>query len=175
MFVSAVLLNTWEKAFRLTELIPAELDYDLEYGKPTEAQWNSYEYLKEYQAEVLQSILSAVLAEYPEWQEDYRYEFENLQEIMPDIAEPGELTGLIRPEHIFFMNVEKEDTAYIGVQFHCSWDPEEGLGVMIHKERVVHIGSRKDIYQNWIAENDRDSREHHDIKSGVKMACNIRF
>lgn len=37
----------------------------------------------------------------------------------------------------------------------ASWDAEHGLGVMLHRDRVVKVGGADTALLEWIAANDR--------------------
>ncbi len=42
---------------------------------------------------------------------------------------------------IHILSYAKDGVAYIGFEFGCNWDEEHGFGILMHKERIVEIGS----------------------------------
>lgn len=174
MFTKKILLERWSEAFGYECNIDVELGGDENVSDARDCHWNALRYLEKYQETVLQVTLQAVYREYPEWREDYGYDEEELDEVMPEIKAPENLLNLLKPYRVNVLNVEKEDTAYYGIEFACSWDEEHGLGVMLHNGRVIEVGEVDSAFLSWIAKNDRDSKAHEDIRSPLKMACNIR-
>ena len=55
---------------------------------------------------------------------------------------------------IIFILTFTDGIAYYGVQFICTWDQEHNLGVMLHKNRIVEIGTEDMAFLSWIAEED---------------------
>lgn len=43
----------------------------------------------------------------------------------------------IRPGSVFVINMAKNGVAYSGIGFRCSWDPEHGFYLGLHKSRVI--------------------------------------
>lgn len=97
-------------------------------------------YLEENQKAILENILSELLVEYPKLQEKYDYSESDKAEFMPDIADISGFASLISPTVIYIFSKYKDDLPYVGVSFSCAWEPEHGLGVIIHKDKVIKIG-----------------------------------
>ncbi len=57
------------------------------------------------------------------------------------------------------MDSDKEDFAYIGFELGCSWDEEHGVGVMMHKDRIVAIGQAETSFDSWITFKDNGTNE----------------
>lgn len=62
---------------------------------------------------------------------------------------------LMLPRRIYILDIEKNNLSYIGFSFLCSWDEEHGYGVMMHKNRVVKMGTEETAFLSWVAEEDK--------------------
>lgn len=175
MSENTIFLKDWADAFGFNGEVPAAAEGCSRTAEQESCLENGLEYLKNSQMQIMEAILTAVFREYPQWREEYIYDSEYQQEQMPEIEQKKELLKLIMPKQIHLLNVQKENLPYFGVEFTCTWDEEQGLGVMMYKDRVISVGEGAEACRRWIAENDRDSKEFEEIKSQKKMACNIRF
>lgn len=110
---------------------------------------NAYNYLMEFQDLIQEQILNALKNEYGGLKEMYGAS-------MPDIADVQQFRKLIGLSAVHLLNVSKDDTAYVGYEFGCTWDEEYGLGVMTHKDRIIEIGDASTAFLTWIADKDRD-------------------
>ena len=114
----------------------------------------AFNYLIENQAEIKESILNALFAEYPNLQELYGYDPEEKEEYMPEVFKIEDFKNLIGIANIHLMNVEKNGVGYVGFEFGCSWDYEHGLGIMTHKNRIIKIGGGDSAFLTWVAKED---------------------
>ena len=73
---------------------------------------------------------------------------------MPDISGPADLTKLIGFSGVHFHRTAKAGVSYEGIHLDCTWDDEHGLGVMMHKNRVVKFGGGDTAMLEWIAGAD---------------------
>ena len=55
---------------------------------------------------------------------------------------------------IHILDIQKNGLCYIGFQFDCKWDAEQGLGFMTHENRVVKMGGADCSFMSWIADED---------------------
>jgi hypothetical protein len=115
---------------------------------------NGIEYLQSNQTTILESILSELLNKYPKLQEIYDYPEDEKQDFMPNISQIKDFEDLLSPYSIYITSVFKDGIPYIGYMFSCSWDPEHGLGVMSHKNRIIEIGGADTAFSTWSAEED---------------------
>lgn len=76
------------------------------------------------------------------------------KEFMPDVENIEQFKKLIGLSQIHIMNVNKDNIAYVGYEFGCSWDDEHGIGFMTHKDRVIDFGSADISFLTWAAEKD---------------------
>lgn len=117
-------------------------------------QVNAYKFLQEHQSEIQESILNALLIAYKKLQIEYGYEEDN--EDMPAITAASEFKKYIGLSTIHLFSNCKDNIAYVGYEFGCSWDVEHGLGILTHKERVIEIGAADTAFDTWLAEKDID-------------------
>ena len=115
---------------------------------------NAYNFLTQYQDKIKDAILASLLTQYKDLQEQYGYDPEEAASIMPDVNNISQFKSLIGLSTVHLLNVSKDDTAYVGYQFGCTWDDEHGLGVMTHKDRVIEIGGADTSFLTWVAERD---------------------
>lgn len=142
--VKTITLEKWQSFFCEEE---AEIGYEIltKIGDITEIETkkhkNGLNFLKNNQMQVLEAILGELLKQYPEMQSRYNYSEADKAEFMPDIINIKGFAGLLSPTAIYIFSEYQEDMPYIGVSFHCMWEQEHGLGVLICKDRVVQISS----------------------------------
>ncbi|GIM54882.1 DUF6985 domain-containing protein [Capnocytophaga cynodegmi] len=142
--VKTITLEKWQSFFCEEE---AEIGYEIltKIGNITERETkkhkNGLDFLKNNQMQVLEAILSELLKQYPEMQNRYRYSEADKADFMPNITNIKGFTELLSPTFIYVFSEYQEDIPYIGISFHCMWEQEHGLGVLICKDRVVQISS----------------------------------
>lgn len=115
---------------------------------------NAYDYLTTNSEEVCKSILTKLLTEYKTLQVDYGYDEDETREVMPNILNIEEFKKIIGLSQIHILNVSKDNIAYVGYQFDCTWDEEHGLGFMTHKNRITAFGGADVSFLTWVAKND---------------------
>jgi glutamine amidotransferase-like uncharacterized protein len=142
-----------EKSDGLVKLIVGG-DMVLDNPEVTQVHVEAYNYLVQNQEGIRDAILTALLAQYKELQEDYGYYDEDAASVMPDVNDVSQFKSLIGLSTVHLMNVSKDGTAYIGYEFGCSWDDEHGLGFMTHKDRVIKIGGADTSFLTWVAKED---------------------
>lgn len=115
---------------------------------------NAYQYLTSHSAQIQDSILQRLFSEYSNLQAEYGYDEDEAKEFMPDINNIDQFKKLIGLSEIHIMNVSKENIAYVGYQFGCTWDDEHGIGFMTHKHRIIDFGGADTSFLTWVAEED---------------------
>jgi hypothetical protein len=123
---------------------------------PTTAQEAAFTYLLKNQNAVRDAFLKSLLPYYAKRRKQYLEEYgvEEIDAVMPDVKKPEDFKKLMGVNIIHFHKVELCGTAYVGFGFGCSWEYEEGLGVVMHKDRVIEIGGATDAFDGYIAEDD---------------------
>lgn len=154
MWNGKIHLDCWSNFFEGKNDIDLNIGGDSKTEKLEQIHKNGYEYVISNQEELLNSILNELLKQYSTMQEEYGYDEEELEEIMPNVNQILDFKKLIEPKRIYILNVENEDIPYIGFHFLCSWDEEHDLGVMMHKDRIIKMGGADTAFLSWIAKND---------------------
>jgi hypothetical protein len=116
---------------------------------PSPAQGVAYTFQLDNSPRIVESILTALLPHYQKMRPKYRdflgAEFESL---MPAVRSASDLASHIDLRQVYIHSWTKEGCAYVGWLFGCTWDAEHGLGAMLHRDRVVEIGSA-DVSFAW--------------------------
>lgn len=80
------------------------------------------------------------------------YDAKELNQFMPIVSSNVDFQKLISLRLIYVYALRKDGFPYVGFKFETSWDPEHGLGVLAHENRVVEIGGEDTAMLLWIAE-----------------------
>ena len=120
------------------------------------AHLRSYHFLLKEQDKIQANILAALFSWYPSLREEFEGQDEAVMATVPPVQDSGAFKNMISLNAIHFHHVFKDDYAYTGYEFTCSWDEEHGLGVMMHNDRVVELGGADCSFLEWIAERDLD-------------------
>lgn len=161
-------LEYWQQKFNIDLPIKFNIGGEVAVDEIGMHHVNACEYIIQNQEEVLQAIVDAIYDNYREWQVLYgcdEMSKEERAEFMPDIDSKKELMSLILPISVIILDIEKDGIAYYGVQFTCAWDEEHNLGVMLHKNRIVEVGTDDVAFLSWIAEKDYENILEEDEKS----------
>jgi hypothetical protein len=97
------------------------------------AHVNAIKYTLENQRKIQQKIIQSILKSRPK---------QNKESLKNNIE--------LKAVHI--IDVQKDDMAFAGYEFRCSWDKEHGLGVMTHKDKVISLGGADRSFLTWVAE-----------------------
>ena len=114
------------------------------------------EWLLSNEPRISEAVKAAIFAAYPGLRDEYGYSEEELAEFMPELTSSEGLKKLIGLTAIHIHQVAKDGIPYVGFELGCSWDPEHGVGLMMHDTRVVDLGGADSAILLWIAEQDRD-------------------
>ncbi|MHB8131598.1 MAG: DUF6985 domain-containing protein [Mobilitalea sp.] len=154
----------WEGSIQLDEwkfYFGTNLDVKLNVGgdnivdKITEIHENAFNYFVAHQSNIIDLVINEVYLNYHSWQEKYEYDEDEKLSLMPNLTCIEDLKKLINPRKIYIMDIETDNIAYCGIEFQCLWDKEHGLGVMIHKSRIVKVGGADTAFMTWIAAEDK--------------------
>jgi len=132
---------------------------DFERNMPSIEQLAAYDYLLEHQIAIRDAILNEFFKVYPEWRVAYGYPDDRVEEFMPTLENPFDLSKIIALSYIVIHSIAKNGIAYRGFGFECTWDPEHGAGALTHRNRVVEVGLDESAYMEFAAENDRDQNK----------------
>lgn len=123
----------------------------------SQAQFNAIKFLKENSELVRDSLLNGLLADYPNVKEIY-------EDLMPEIKTIADYKNNLGVAFLHIMDSEKYNHAYIGFELGCSWDDEHGVGVMMHKDKVVKIGLAEESFNHWNCYHDNGTTEYEQMK-----------
>src|SRR5262249_23284593 len=114
---------------------------------PTAAQGAVVRYLLDHDKPLADVTLDYLMRETPWWDAlDYEDEIETL----------SQLRDRIHLEFIFVHAVVRDGAGYMGFGFSCDWEREHGLGVLLHRERVVALGGEDVAFAEWIVSDDAE-------------------
>ena len=69
-----------------------------------------------------------------------------LEKYLPKPTNPENLKAFINPGVIHIQNKKECKEGTLGIEFDCTWDIENGLGVMIENWKVVITGVAETAY-----------------------------
>jgi hypothetical protein len=125
---------------------------------PTEAQIAAYRWLLEHEAEVAAAVLNAIFAEYPRFRAEFLDAYEegdpDAEATVPPLERPEQLKSMMGLYAVYILPIPREGVGYVGFQFGCDWEEEHGLGVLLHKARIVEIGQAPTAFDGNRAEED---------------------
>ena len=154
-YEGTISLNVWhEYNFNKNKEYHLDIGGDMVEDSPviSDEHVAAYDYMIGHQKEIQDAILSAILNEYPKIIESYRFDQDDA--ILPIIHSNDDLKKNISLASVHIMNVYKDEIAYVGFEFICSWDGEHGLGLMTYKNQIVEFGGADTSFLSWVAERD---------------------
>jgi hypothetical protein len=120
------------------------------------------------QKAIRDAVLCAIFTAYPDWRDEYGYEEDEAEELMPALDRPDQLKQMIGLTNVHVLGVVRAGVAYVGFECGCTWDEENGLGAMTHKGRVVEVGGGDVSFLDWVARRDADSGAGKKPRPGSK-------
>ena len=112
---------------------------------PSPEEVATYLYLTENEQTIRDAVLQAILDVYPQWQEDYGGDAENI----PDVTELGQFQSLLLLRGVSILRGAKEGDSAIYLDFDPNWDVEHGIGAVLHKDRVLAVGNHDLVSDVW--------------------------
>lgn len=129
----------------------------------TLAQVNAIEFLINHSDKIRDALLTGLLDE-----------LANLKEVdddlTPDISGIEDMKKVIRLSYLHVMSSDKDDFAYVGFELDCKWDEEHGIGVIMHKDRIVKIGQAEITHDSWATYVDNGTIEFQTAKWNEETA-----
>jgi hypothetical protein len=131
---------------------------------PLPEQAAAYEYLLANQEAIRDVLLAAIIEEYPLIRRNVLGGGGIDPADMPEQLSPDDLTSRIGLAVVHVLRVAKDGIAYTGFEFGCTWDEEHGLGMMMHRGRVVEfpengvgkVNGADLASEEWLAQEDAD-------------------
>ncbi len=121
---------------------------------PQAAQVAAIAYHVEHAAAVMAVVLPAILDHYLAERAGWKAVLHGLTHLVPPIRSARGLRSLVRLTGLHVVPFAKDDLAYAGLEFACSWDDEHGLGVMTHGDRVIAVGAADTAWNVWRCRDD---------------------
>lgn len=126
---------------------------------PAPEQVAAFEHLLDQQQAVRDTVLGRVYRSYSSHRAGYADDYDiddprELERVLPTLSAASELNRVIGLSTVHLSPVSLREVAYVGLEFGCNWDEEHGLGVLLHKRRVVAVGHADVCFLEWVAERD---------------------
>lgn len=122
---------------------------------PSPEQIQAYEYFVGNPDAIYRNLMQAVFEIYPQERESFREGYgwsEDLDEdekeefeddygiFVPELELPDDLKKIICLRILHIGSEARDGYSYTGLEFDCNWEEEHGLGVLMHKDKVIKIG-----------------------------------
>lgn len=133
----------------------------------TQEQINSLNFLINNAEKIRDEILTALFNELPKFKNIY-YDF------VPEINKITDFKNVLGLSIIHVMDSDKDGFAYLGYEFGCNWDEEHGVGIMMHKDRIVEIGQADTSFNSWITFKDNGTEIEEEIKWNTENATIVQ-
>jgi len=129
---------------------------------PTPEQAAAFEYLLANQNAVRDMLVAAIVEEYPLLRDNVLAGGIVDAAEMPDLTSPDDLKTRVGLAVVHILQTARDGVAYTGFEFGCTWDDEHGLGVMMHRDRVIEfpengvgkVNGADLASEEWLAEED---------------------
>jgi hypothetical protein len=146
---------------RLSVVPPGRIDE----ARPSAAQVNAFRYLLEHQEAIRNALVAAIFEVYPEIRRDRLADGYIEESQMPQLERPEQLKSSVGLSTVHVLPAVKNELAYLGFEFGCTWDEEHGLGAIMHQDRLLEfpemglgkIGGADIASETWVAEADAKS------------------
>jgi hypothetical protein len=119
---------------------------------PAPEQVAAYAYLKDHQVELRDKIVAAFLKQFHEVRKRWLEADPDLE--LPEIETVEDMKENLLFQTFYMHPYAKDDVAYTGLGFACTWDEEHGAGVLLHKGRIVDIGEGEQAFRTDEIEPD---------------------
>jgi hypothetical protein len=146
--------------------------------QPTEEQRKAFAFLLEQEDEITDLVLSKIAEIYPAKLESFRdgygyyedkQEFEDSfgEEDMPELKSISQLKSIIRLRTVYIMDYAKKGYAYVGLEFGCNWEEENGFGIMLHKTDVIQAGDATASF-DYIEDDEKVSLKRLPVEENMR-------
>ena len=138
---------------------------DVAERPPSAEQVNAFRYLLEHEDAIREALVTAIFEEYPVIRKRLLEGGFIDESEMPALERAEQLKAHIGLSTVHVLRVVKDDAAYVGFEFGCTWDEEHGLGIMMHQGRIVSlrdmglgkVNGADLASEDWVAEVDAES------------------
>jgi hypothetical protein len=112
-----------------------------DFEKPQLFQEKSINYFLENQEVILNALCEGIIKYYPKLMEIYEISDFDEEFGFPELKNINDVKKIIGIGNIHVLEDQKDGYSYLGFECGCPWDTEHGLGVIMHKERVIDVES----------------------------------
>lgn len=140
---------SWNKTG--TEIRIIIQDYPTKDLEPTIEQIACLQYIQQYQDQIGTTIIDTL---WNEWDEIKATNELDEWEGFPTVENKVDLYKLVRIDEIYVKALHKDNIAYLGILGDCKWDEEHGLGMVLHKQRVISFGGAEEAEASGSEAND---------------------
>lgn len=123
----------------------------------TQEQISALNFLYQNADKIRDEILNALFNELPEIKDIY-------EDMVPEIKSISDFKNVLGLSIIHVMDSDKDGFAYLGYELGCDWDDEHGIGIMMHKDRVVEIGQADTSFNSWITYKDNGTEKEEEAR-----------
>lgn len=118
-----------------------------DFKKPRKFQENALKYFYENQVEVLNEISKSIIEYFHNIVsvENNIFQFESGKENKEMFSEIEDVKKYISIENVTVSGNERDDISYLIFSCGCPWDGGEGLGILVHKNRILDVGDASSI------------------------------
>jgi hypothetical protein len=128
---------------------------------PTEQQVAALQDLREHGHETRGIVERAMRAYYdsvlPKYLAFRRKYGDSVSTALPESPTAGEFAKLHVLQGIFVHSATRDGLAYLGFSFHALWEREHGVGVVVHRRRVIEVAGADTSFNTWLSERDAKS------------------
>jgi hypothetical protein len=129
-------------------------------------QTNAYFFLVEHQERIKHSILEELKKKFPDLLSNEYASWDQEDGSFPkisDLTPQFDFKNYIGPASISIEEDVKDEVAYIKWHFQCLWDPEHGFEVITHKDRVIDLSQKVDIFKI-----NKDNGTYEELENELK-------
>jgi len=146
--INEIRIGNWTFELYITQdLLEDEREVKEFLERPTVK--NTLEYISSHQDEIKKLLIDVIRNDY-----DEAFRLYGKDEDIPEIDDNTELEELLTPTGVTLHPTVKDGYNYVGYGFDSEWQIEHGIGVMMHKNRVVQHGGEDHAFLEYMAEDD---------------------
>ena len=113
---------------------------------PYPEQVKAFEYFVANEKEITKLTLEKMASWFTEYHGCYWQDSGASQQLIEHAGTFNGIQETIRVGSVYFNNKSTDGYAYVGITFDCPWEIEHGVGILLHKNRIVDIGGNDMAY-----------------------------
>lgn len=105
------------------------------------------------QRQVIESITNALFSNYAAIKDNCIEECgQEMAEYLPEVKDVSDIKNVVGIVSVNIHHVNKDNIPYIGVEMGCNWEEEQGIGFLLHGNKIVEAGDADTAILLWMAE-----------------------